>query len=160
MHPVAFQDQIPDNLCYGCGPGNPSGLRIKSYWDGDETVCTFKPGRHHSAGPEQFVNGGIIATIVDCHSVCTAIAHAYRAEGRPIGSEPGIWCVTASLNVTYLRPSPITGPLTLRASVAETGPKKLRVHCSVRHGEDECARAEVIAVRVPHSWREAGHRGL
>ena len=153
MPPIAFQDRIPDNLCYGCGPFNDSGLRIKSYWEGDEAVCTFQPGRHHSAGPAQFVNGGIIATLVDCHCVCTAIAHAYRVEGRAIGSEPTIWCVTANLNVTYLRPTPIEHPLTLRAGITESGPKKTRLWCTVRSGGEECARGEVLAVRVPASWR-------
>ncbi len=153
MPPIAFQDQIPDNLCYGCGPFNQSGLRIKSYWEGEEAVCTFMPAPHHSAGPRQYLNGGIIATLVDCHCVCTAIAHAYREEDRAIGSEPRIWCVTANLNVTYLRPTPIDIPLTLRAVIADSGPRKARVRCSVQSGGNDCARGEVIAVRVPESWR-------
>jgi hypothetical protein len=62
MSPIAFQDLIPDNLCYGCGPHNQGGLRIKSYWEGDESICVYRPERHHSAGPPQFLNGGIIAT--------------------------------------------------------------------------------------------------
>ena len=107
MSSTAFQDLIPDNGCYGCGPANPHGLRIKSVWEGEEAVCVYRPEPHQSAGPPQFLNGGIIATLIDCHSVCTAIAHAYRAEGRPIGSAPHIWCVTANLNVTYLRPTPL-----------------------------------------------------
>lgn len=82
MPPIAFQDQIPDNNCYGCGPGNREGLRIKSFWDGEAAVCTYRPEHHHSAGPPQFLNGGIIATLIDCHSVCTAIANAYRL-GKP-----------------------------------------------------------------------------
>jgi acyl-coenzyme A thioesterase PaaI-like protein len=100
------------------------------------------------------LNGGIIATLIDCHSVCTAIASAYRAENRPIGSDPHIWCVTANLNVTYLRPTPLDLPVTLRARVAEAGPKKTLVQCALYSNADECARGEVLAVRVPNSWRE------
>ena len=87
----AFQDQIPDNFCYGCGPGNPVGLRIRSIWAGNEALCVFQPGPYDSAGPRYILNGGIIATLIDCHAVCTAIAHAYRVESRAIGSVPEIW---------------------------------------------------------------------
>src|SRR5262249_20212154 len=86
----AFQDLIPENFCYGCGPGNPVGLRIRSLWAGNEALCVFQPAPYHSAGPCHILNGGIIATLIDCHAVCTAIAHAYRAESRAIGSVPAI----------------------------------------------------------------------
>ena len=154
MPPIAFQDQIPDNLCYGCGPSNHDGLRIKSFWEGDESICVYQPERFHSAGPPQFLNGGIIATLIDCHSVGTAIANAYRMENRPIGSAPHIWCVTVNLNVTYLRPTPIGLPVTLRARVTEAGPKKTLMQCRLYSNSDECARGEVLAVRVPNSWRK------
>jgi acyl-coenzyme A thioesterase PaaI-like protein len=154
MASIAFQDQIPDNGCYGCGPANHDGLRIKSYWEGEESVCIHRPEPHHSAGPPQFLNGGIIATLIDCHSVCTAIANAYRLENRPIGSAPHIWCVTANLNVTYLRPTPLDAPVTLRARVAEAGPKKTLIQCRLYSDSEECAHGEVVAVRVPDSWRQ------
>src|SRR5262245_26277303 len=81
-----FQDQIPDNFCYGCGPGNLVGLRIRSIWAGNEALCIFQPAPYHAAGPRHILNGGIIATLIDCHAVGTAIAHAYCAERRAIGS--------------------------------------------------------------------------
>ncbi|MEO7803522.1 MAG: PaaI family thioesterase [Actinomycetota bacterium] len=153
MEVVAFQDQIPDNFCYGCGPSNPVGLKLKSYWDGEEAVSTFEPSSHQAAGPRQFLNGGVIATLIDCHCVCTAVANAYRLEDRPIGSEPHIWCVTAALNVTYLRPTPIDKPVMLRVRILETTAKKTVLECSLHSGFDECARGEVVTVRVPESWR-------
>src|SRR5262249_56130998 len=73
----AFQDQIPDNFCYGCGPGNPVGLRIRSIWAGDEALCVFQPARYHAAGPRHILNGGIIATLIACHPVRTAISPPY-----------------------------------------------------------------------------------
>lgn len=153
MEKQAFQDQIPDNFCYGCGPGNEQGLRIKSYWDGDESLSTFVPHAYHTAGPKQILNGGIIATIVDCHCLCTAIADSYRRENRPIGTSPQIWCATASLKIEYLRPVALDRPVTLRARVDETGPKKTKLSCSVFSEGRECAKAEVLAVRVPPMWR-------
>lgn len=149
----AFQDQIPGNGCYGCGPHNDHGLRLKSHWEGDESVATFMPEPFHAAGPKHVLNGGIIATVMDCHGVCTAIAEAYRREGRAVGSAPEIWYATGSLKVDYLRATPIDRPLTLRATITEAGPKKTRVLCTLLSDGQECARGEVLAIRVPDGWR-------
>lgn len=150
---VAFQDLIPGNDCWGCGPHNEHGLHVKSYWSGDEAICTWQPEPYHRAGPPHILNGGIIATIIDCHSVCTAIAAAYRAEGRSMTSDPPIWCATASLQVTYRRPTPIAAPVTLRSQVIETSDRKMKLTCTLSSGGVICAEAQVVAVRVPEEWR-------
>lgn len=149
----AIQDRIPHNHCWGCGTLNPRGLQIKSYWDGEETVCRFQPSPDHMAGPTHVVNGGIIAAVIDCHTVCTAIADAYRVAGLPLGAGPERWCVTASLKIDYLAPTPIEGPMELRARVREVKGRKRIVDCTVQAGGRTCARAEVIAVEVPPAWR-------
>ncbi len=151
----AIQDAIPHNHCWGCGTLNPRGLHIKSYAEGDGTVCRFQPSPDHMAGPTHVLNGGIIATVIDCHTICTAIAHAYRVAGRPLGSEPLIWCVTASLQVDYLAPTPIAGPVELRARVRESKGRKHVVECTLGAGGRVCARGETIAVEVPPEWRGA-----
>jgi len=148
----AFQDQIPDNFCYGCGPCNERGLCLKSFWDGDESIATFLPQAFHSAAPRHFLNGGVIATIIDCHCICTAIADAYRREARAIGTAPLIWCATASLKIDYLRPVPIDLPVSLRARVVEAGAKKTDLACALLSADEECARGRVLAVQVPASW--------
>lgn len=148
MDQLAFQDYMERNKCWGCGCGNEHGLHLKSYWAGDETICVWKPQEYHMAGPERFLNGGIIATIIDCHSICTAIAAAYREEGREMNTEPFIWYVTASLKINYLRPTPINEPVTLRAQVKKTERKKTFVDCSLFSKDTECVQAELLAVRV------------
>jgi acyl-coenzyme A thioesterase PaaI-like protein len=152
--PQAIQDCIPHNRCWGCGTLNPRGLQIKSYAEGDETVCRFQPSPDHMAGPTHVVNGGIIATVIDCHCICTAIADAYRAAGRPLGSEPLIWSVTASMKIDYLAPTPIATAMELRARVREAKGRKRIVECTVRSDGRERARAELVAVEVPEAWRE------
>ena len=152
--PVAIQDQIPHNHCFGCGTLNPRGLQIKSFVEGAEAVCTFLPSPDHMAGPTTVLYGGIIAAVIDCHSVCTAIADAYRAAGQEIGSEPHRWCVTASLRVDYLAPTPLDRPVELRARVRERSGRKRIVECTMRSGGLEVARAEVVAVEVPAGWGE------
>jgi acyl-coenzyme A thioesterase PaaI-like protein len=155
---VAIQDQLPGNHCFGCGPLNPRGLQIKSYVEGDETVCTFQPSPDHMAGPTHVVYGGIIAAVVDCHTVLTAVADVYRAAGQPIGAEPLRWCVTASLKIDFLAPTPIDRPMELRARVREVKGRKRVVECTVRSGGQDVARAEVLAIEVPAEWTSPKER--
>lgn len=146
----AFQDDYPDDLawCYGCGRLNPHGHQIRSFWDGEETVCTFTPKPYHIAIPG-YVYGGLIASLVDCHSTGTAAAAAYRAAGRPLAAQPPLRFLTAALHVDYLRPTPLGVPLELRGRVREMKGRKVVVECEVRAGELLCARGEVVAVQVP-----------
>ncbi|MDP4726760.1 MAG: PaaI family thioesterase, partial [Desulfobacterales bacterium] len=124
----AFQDYYPDysSHCYGCGRLNSAGLQIKSYWDGEESVCRFDPKPYHTAIPG-FVYGGLIASLIDCHSTGTASAAAYRAEGRAMDTDPPLRFLTAALHVDYLRPTPIDGPLEVRARVKEIKGRKVVV---------------------------------
>ena len=82
MEEKAFQDYYPDNwnLCYGCGALNEHGLQIKSYWDGDETICHFEPQPYHTAYPG-YVYGGLLASLIDCHGTGTASAAAGNGAG-------------------------------------------------------------------------------
>lgn len=153
---AAFQDLIPDNHCWGCGRDNSDGLHLRSEWEGDEAVARWTASPAHAAGPVHVVNGGIIATVLDCHGVCTAIADAYRREGRPIGSEPSIWFATTSMRVDYLRPTPIDAELRLVASIQEADGRRAAVECTLEAAGKERARAVVESVRVPDSWRHGG----
>jgi acyl-coenzyme A thioesterase PaaI-like protein len=154
---IAIQDQIPDNYCWGCGADNPEGLHLKSHWDGSVAVARFLPAAMFAAGPRHFLNGGIIATLLDCHGVCTAIAHAYDAEKRPIGSDPEIWCATTSMTVAYLRPTPIGEAVELTGRVldgdAEPDDRATAVECVLTCVGKDRARATVRSVRVPEGWR-------
>jgi acyl-coenzyme A thioesterase PaaI-like protein len=148
-----FQDYWGKNKCWGCGSGNKEGLHLKSSWDGDESVSVFLPSPSHKAGPDGFLNGGIIATIIDCHSICTAIADAYREEGRELNSEPFIWYVTASMKIDYHKPTPISCAVKLRGRIEKREGKKTFVSCGLFSGKDKCAHGEVLAVRVsPEKW--------
>lgn len=145
----AIQDQIEGNLCFGCGPLNAGGLQLKSYYRDSEAVSTFLPKAEHAAGPPHILNGGILATVIDCHGVSTAIAAAYEAEKRPIGSAPLLWYVTGSLTVDYLLPAPIDRPLQLRARVRDSQGRKTWVEIGATSSDREVARATVLAIRVP-----------
>ncbi len=148
MKQEAFQDLGSVSHCYGCGADNEKGLQIKSIWDGDEAICTWKPKPHHCGGSTEIVNGGIIATLIDCHSLNLAIAHAYKIEGRSIGSSPRIHYVTANLDISYLRPTPIGKPLYLRANIKKIEGRKTWVNCTLSADGQTCAVGEALGIRV------------
>ena len=148
MSELAFQDQGAVRYCHGCGADNDKGLRIKSFWDGEEAIATWQAESYHCGGTRENLNGGIIASLIDCHSLNLAIAQAYRAEQRRIGSAPRIGYVTANLNISYLKPTPIREPIELRARVTKLEGRKVWVSCTLRAGGEVRATGEVLGVRV------------
>ena len=154
----AFQDYYPDQLahCFGCGRLNEYGHQIKSYWDGDDSVCFYKPKEYHIAIPG-FVYGGLIASLIDCHSTGTAAAAGYRAETRPMDSLPALRYLTRSLQVDYLKPTPLNLVLELRGKVKEMSGKKVIVETVVIANGIVTARGQVVAIQVPdHLLLELG----
>lgn len=152
MSEKAFQDYYPDDVahCFGCGRLNERGHRIKSFWDGEETVCRYTPEPYHTAIPG-FVYGGMVASLIDCHSTGTAAAAGYRAEGRSMDSEPPLRYVTASLKVEYLRPTPLGVELEIRGRVEEVKGRKILVSSTLSAEGEVCARGEVLCVQMPES---------
>jgi acyl-coenzyme A thioesterase PaaI-like protein len=150
MNQKAFQDYYPDELsyCYGCGRLNEQGLKLKSYWEGKETVALFTPRPYHIAIPG-YVYGGLIASIMDCHGTGTAAAATYQAEGREMGSAPPLRFVTASLRVEYVHPTPSGVELEVRGKVKEIKGRKVVVSVTLSANGMSCARGEVIAVQMP-----------
>jgi len=143
MPEKAFQDYYADSVshCYGCGRLNDGGLHVQSYWEGEETVCSFTPRRYHTAIPG-FVYGGLLASVIDCHSTGSAAAAAFRVENRPMESPPPIRFVTASLRVEYLRPTPIEGPLLLRSRFKEIARRKVIVATDLYVNGTLCVQAK------------------
>jgi acyl-coenzyme A thioesterase PaaI-like protein len=155
MTEKAFQDYYPDELsyCYGCGRLNQSGLQIKSFWDveTDESICIYTPRPEHIAIPG-FVYGGLIASLIDCHSTGTGAAAAYRAQGRPLDSEPPLRYVTANLNVDYLRPTPLGVPLEIRGKAVEVKGRKVVVETTIAVDGVVTARGRVVVVQMPEHF--------
>ena len=151
MDQIAFQDEsyCNGNVCWVCGNENSHGLYIKSYWEGDESVCSWKAEEFHTAGWPHVLNGGIISGIIDCHCVQTAMSASYKDSEEEAGGSPPYWFATASLKVDFLKPTPVDKPVQLRAQVKKMHERKALVRCSLYSEGVECARGEVVAVRVP-----------
>lgn len=145
-----LQDAWLKGTCYGCGPNNPQGLQLKSFWSEteDAAICTFQGKPYHNAGFENVMYGGLVASLCDCHSIWAAIAATYRQEGRVHGSLPAISYVTGNLNVSFLHPTPLSHPIILKAKVEEIKGRKASIYTVVLSDDRITAEAKVVAVRV------------
>jgi acyl-coenzyme A thioesterase PaaI-like protein len=150
----SFQSYYPDHLahCYGCGRLNKDGHHLQSYWDGDKTVAWFTPSPEHISIPG-YVYGGLIASVVDCHGTGSAAAFAYRAAGREMDDGgPPLRFLTASLQVSFLRPTPLGVELELRGEAAHVSSRKVIVDIQVFARDEICATGRVVAVLVPDKY--------
>lgn len=127
---------------------NEFGHQIKSYWDGEESVCHFQPKSYHTAVPG-YVYGGLLASLIDCHGTGTAAAAGYRDENRGMDTEPPLRYLTASLHVDYLKPTPLGPALEIRAKVKEVKGRKVVIEEWIRVDGVVTVKGEVVAVQVP-----------
>ena len=137
----------PANACFGCGPANPQGLRIRSFAEGDAVVATWRPQPHHAAFPG-VLNGGIVGALLDCHSNWAAI-HALM---KISGAAKAPCMVTADFHVKLLAPTPMDGELQLRAQAVEVTGSKAVVEATLTAGGKPCAtcRGTFVAVKPGH----------
>jgi acyl-coenzyme A thioesterase PaaI-like protein len=149
----SIQERLyPDLPCFGCGPGNAKGLQLKSYPLGDGAgwgdgspegvVAAFTPWPEHDNGLG-YLNGGIIGTVLDCHSAAAVMLEAERRGWPPL---PGadLAYVTAGLDVRFLRPAPLHDTVELHAVVTEADEPQMTVAVELRF--DGKVRAEATAV--------------
>lgn len=148
--PSLQERYAPDGRCFGCGPANAQGLRIRSYpleHDAEEVVADWTPSRHHEAF-EGVLNGGIIGTLLDCHSNWTATRHLMRLRGadRPPTT------VTLDYAVRMRRPTPSSGPVHLTARVVDSSEDRATVEATLSADGEVTAtcRGTFVAVKPGH----------
>lgn len=144
----SLQDRYaPNNRCFGCGPANDKGLRIKSYVQGDEVVADFVPEPHHQAF-ENMVNGGIIGALLDCHSNWTAAYTLMKARGL----EHPPCTVTAEFHVKLQAVTPLGPTLHLTAKPVEVGTSRVVVEAelSAEGRTTATCRGVFVAVKEGH----------
>ncbi|MGO0123124.1 PaaI family thioesterase [Desulfothermobacter acidiphilus] len=149
--PKYVQDFYPDELtyCYGCGRNNPLGLSFRTRWDGNRTRTEYRPRAEHMGVPG-FVYGGLIASLIDCHSTGSATLAYYRHQGHELGdAAPVPRFVTASLKIDFLKPTPISETLVVYGEIVSIGARKVIVHSSMYAGELLTARGEAVLVLIP-----------
>ena len=137
----------PENRCFGCGPANTKGLRLRSFPEGEELVASWNAEEHHQAF-EGMLNGGIAGALLDCHSNWAAAHHLMQEAGSP--APP--CTVTSEFHVKLRRPTPMDGPITLRAHVVESTADRAVVEATLEAGGKVTAtcRGTFVAVREGH----------
>lgn len=127
------EEYSPTGICFGCGPANEKGLHIRSFAQGDEVVAEWHAEPHHQAFPG-ILNGGIIGALLDCHSNWTAAYFLMRRDGL----DQAPCTVTAEFNVKLLRPTPVDGPIKLKARVVESSEDRATVEAELIAGGKVC----------------------
>ena len=137
----------PQNRCFGCGPSNDQGLRIRSFVEGDELVCEWMPSPHHLEF-EGMMNGGICGALLDCHSNWAAALHLMHKQGAEIPP----CTVTADFHVKLKRPTPMDAPVQLRARVVESEGDRAVVEATLESKGKITAtcRGTFVAVKEGH----------
>jgi acyl-coenzyme A thioesterase PaaI-like protein len=141
------ETHAPNNRCFGCGPANEKGLRIRSFEEGDELVGEWRPEPHHQAF-DGILNGGICGALLDCHSNWAATMHLMRK--RTDDTPP--CTVTADFHVTLKRPTPMDATIKMRAHVVESTDDRAVVEASLEANGKVTAtcRGTFVAVREGH----------
>lgn len=159
MADIAIQDRLfPDLTCFGCGPANAQGLRLKSYQDGNLIVASFTPWPEHDNGIG-FLNGGIIATLLDCHSAAAVFVAADDNGWERLGGSAFPF-ITGGINVEYLRPAPLKEPVELRARVVSAEEPQITVEDELWWDGKVRARGTAVWKRWrprPGSTEESNH---
>lgn len=145
---VAIQDTYPEPAahCYGCGRLNEFGFQIKTHADGDISVTDFVPASYHTAFVDS-TYGGLIASIIDCHSTGSAAIFAMAAGGGEVGVDPTPRFVTAHLEVDYLAPTPLA-PMRLVGRATEIKERKVIVETELSVDDEITARGSAVLVRI------------
>lgn len=146
----AFQDFYPDEYshCYGCGRLNESGMQIKSYWEGEESICRVNPRDYYTGGMKNILYGGLIASLMDCHGAGTAAAAKAKELGiqLEVGNMPRF--VTASLKVDYLAPTPVSTELEIRGKVKSIEGRKVVIEMTLSANDTLCAKGEGLFIQI------------
>lgn len=143
-----LQDMFsPQSLCFGCGPANPKGLRIRSRVQGNEVVADWTPESHHEAFPG-VLNGGIIGALLDCHSNWTAAWHLMEKAG----ADHPPCTVTADYSIKLLRPTPTNQEIHLSARVLESKEDRAVIEAELTVAGKVCAtcKGTFVAVKPGH----------
>jgi acyl-coenzyme A thioesterase PaaI-like protein len=148
MNEQSLQERYaPKSSCFGCGPANEKGLRIRSFAQGDKVVAHWTAEKHHEAFPGM-LNGGIIGSLLDCHSNWTAAYHLMTKSGA---DQPPC-TVTADYAIQLKRPTPTAGPIELVARVVDSKEDRATIEAELIAGGKVCAtcRGTFVAVKPGH----------
>ncbi|PKN57135.1 MAG: hypothetical protein CVU56_12655 [Deltaproteobacteria bacterium HGW-Deltaproteobacteria-14] len=142
----------PTQTCFGCGPHNERGLRLRFQREGDAVTTRFVLGEGHD-GPPDLLHGGLQALI--CDELAGWVLVGLRDR---IG-------VTSSMNVRYIRgirlgeecvgvgelAAEVEGMMTVRVKLVQAG----QLCCTAKISfmmADSARMDELLPKGVPDGW--------
>ncbi|MEJ7698094.1 MAG: PaaI family thioesterase [Pyrinomonadaceae bacterium] len=143
-----------NGICFGCGVSNDKGLQIRSFANGEEVVAEWRAEAHHQAFPGM-LSGGIVGTLLDCHSNWTAahfLMKQKRQETRPTAPSRQI------IRSNFCDRHRLTQPIYLKARVVESAEDRATVEAELVAGDKVCATCRGLFVIVKeghpayHRW--------
>jgi uncharacterized protein (TIGR00369 family) len=137
--PSSFSAMLParTNHCFGCGPANRDGLRLRFFDEGrgDRALCRVKVPQRFE-GPPGHVHGGIIATLLD------------EAMGKA-NKLAGVVALTRTMEIDYLKPVPLNTPLLLEGwGIRRQGRKHFNTAEIRRESGEVLARATGLFIAI------------
>lgn len=142
----------PEQHCFGCGPDNEKGLRLRFAKVGDRVVSRFTLGRGYD-GPPGILHGGLQAMVLDEIAGWTLVG----LRGR-IG-------LTVSMNVRYMRSMRLDEELVAAGEIQSEDPSLVRIKATLsQHGKVGCVAKvsyampdcekmkEVLQGPLPEGW--------
>ena len=141
---MSIQERLyPESTCFGCGRANPEGLQLRSYARPEGVLASFQPSPQHSNGMGS-MNGGIIATLLDCHSGAAVLLDSAGTSD----SLTHLW-VTAGLEIRYRLPTFLDLPVDLHAEITEKSESSIRVKAALRYDGKVRVQAESRWAPIP-----------
>jgi hypothetical protein len=104
------EELLKGNTCFGCGPDNPDGLRIRVFRDpgsASRLVGTYRP-RATQTGFPQIVHGGLQFTALDCMAAWTVLILRNPGKLMPL---------TKSATTRFVKPAVVGAELALSSEV-------------------------------------------
>jgi uncharacterized protein (TIGR00369 family) len=132
--------QLQKNHCFGCGTGNPDGMRLRFTYDEARAcfVCKFRLAKRYT-GPPGHCHGGIIATILD------------EAMGK-VNKLCNVVALTSEITVKYLKPVPLKQPLHVESrELSVEGRKHINIAEILNEKNEVLARSQGVFIAIdPH----------
>ncbi len=149
LHPEMFG---ADELCFGCGPKHPIGLRMRFSRAGDEVLTRFTPGEKYQ-GPPGLMHGGLVMTAADELAAWALIGLRER------------FGFTINVQARLAGPLRVGVPVEGRARILKESTRIVRVEATLSQEEkqafsgefafallDQAAAEKLLGMSLPEAW--------
>lgn len=131
----------PEQRCFGCGPHNEHGLRMRFFREGDEVWSELAPRDGHE-GPPGILHGGLQTTLLDEVAVWTLIGLRQKMG------------LTFSLQARLLRPVRMDQPVIARGRIEAEAERTATVRASLEQEGRRVAAAKVVLALLDEAGAE------